>query len=855
MRTIIDFRVEPSLPAPLKALRELAYNLWWSWNPEAIALFQRMDEKLWTESNNNPVVLLGTIGQKSLENLAKDSGFLEFLERVYNSYKSYMSAQNWYSTRYGKPKAPLYAYFSMEYGLAECLPIYSGGLGVLSGDTLKSSSDLGIPMAAVGLLYQKGYFEQYLNADGWQQEKYPTNDFYNLPITQVTNGNTEPLKISVDLAGREVRVQVWRCDVGRIPLFLLDTNLHENSLVDQEITDQLYGGNKEMRIQQEIILGIGGMRALAAMGIRPLVCHINEGHAAFMTLERIRLLMKETGLSFRMARVATGGGTVFTTHTPVPAGFDLFGVNLMRKYFKNYVPDLGRSVEDIIRMGRRPSAKTDDPFNMAIMALSNATFINAVSKLHQEVTKEMAKEGFPGIPTAEVPIDYVTNGIHLRTWISHDLSELYTRYIGSAWINQPTLGETWEGVGRIPATELWRTHERRRERLVSFARKGLGKQLENRGASNEEIHRAAEILNPEALTIGFARRFATYKRATLLFTEPERLVKILTDPERPVQLIFAGKAHPHDDAGKEFIKEIVHFARDERVRDHIVFLENYNLAVGRYLVQGIDVWLNTPMRPMEASGTSGMKVAANGGLNLSILDGWWDEGYSPEVGWAIGAGEEYKDAKYQDDVESNALYDLLEQEIVPLFYERGRDGLPRRWIEKMKGSISTLAPLFNTDRMMREYNDKFYIKAKDHFERLSANEFKKTKKLADWKVNIRKLWRGVRIETVQADCVQCEKLKVGESIEVEAVVKLGGLLAEDVQVEMYAGLLDQSRKISNGKSVKMNMHEDLGDGRCLYTGSFLCQSTGNHGLGVRIIPCHPDLATKYEMALILWAGH
>lgn len=854
MRTIIDFRVEPSLPEPLAKLKELAYNMWWTWNPEAIQLFQRMDEQLWTDTNNNPVLLLGTISQENLESLAKDTSFLEFLEKVHQSFTAYMKAQTWYSANHGKTDAPIIAYFSMEYGLAECLPIYSGGLGVLSGDTLKSVSDLGIPMASVGLLYQEGYFEQYLNIDGWQQEKYPMNDFYNLPITQVMTNDTKPLKVSVDLAGREVMVQVWRCDVGRIPLFLLDTNLPENTIEDQEITDQLYGGDNEMRIKQEIILGIGGMRALAAMGIRPLVCHINEGHAAFMALERIRLLMKETGLSFRDAKEATGGGNVFTTHTPVPAGFDLFSTELMKKYFENYAVELGLGVQDIIKMGRRRGAKAEERFNMAIMALSNATFINAVSKLHQQVTREMVIEGFPEVPQDEIPIDHVTNGIHLRTWISRDMSELFNRYIGSAWINQPVQERTWKGIMRIPDTELWRTHERRRERLVSFSRKRLGRQIARRGASVEEVHRAAEVLNPEALTIGFARRFATYKRATLLLSEPERLVKILTNPKRPVQLIFAGKAHPHDDAGKEFIKKIIHFARDERVRDHIVFLENYNLAVGRYLVQGVDVWLNTPKRPMEASGTSGMKVAANGGLNLSVLDGWWDEGYNSDVGWAIGGGEEYKDSKYQDEVESNALYGLLEQEIVPVYYDRGRDGLPRKWIAKMKASMSQLTPVFNTDRMMREYNNKFYIKAKDHFNRLSANDFEKAKKLADWKINLKKKWMSVRIESVQADCINCARLKVGETMEIESIVKLGELSSEHVQVEMYVGQLDESRIIREGKSVKMDVVEDMGDGRYLYSGVFVCNATGYHGLGVRVMPFHPDLATKYEMALILWAG-
>ena len=853
MRTIIDFHVQPSLPEQLTRLKELAYNIWWSWNPEALELFRRVDENLWEKTNHNPALMLGTVSQETLGELASDTSFLEFLDRVYIDFKLYMSSENWYSHNFGETNAPVVAYFSMEFGLSECLPVYSGGLGVLSGDHLKSTSDLGIPLVGVGLLYQQGYFEQYLNIDGWQQERYPINDFYNLPIREVLDENDKEVKFTIKIVDHDVWVKIWKCEVGRVSLYLLDTNVPENSQKDQNITDQLYGGDTEMRIQQEIVLGIGGIRALAQLGIRPQVCHINEGHAAFLSLERIRLLMQEYNLPLRVARVATGSGNVFTTHTPVPAGFDLFTVELMNKYFSEYVKDLGMEMEDLLRMGRRPTGNKTDPFNMAIMAVYNATFINSVSKLHQQVTRKMIREGFSDIPENEIPISHVTNGIHLRSWISHDMAELFDRYIGSGWINYPAKKETWECVFRIPDTEMWRTHERRRERLVSFARSRLRCQLIERGVSDEQINRAEEVLDPEALTIGFARRFATYKRATLLLDDPDRLIKILTDPERPVQLIFAGKAHPHDDAGKEFIRKIVHFARDERVRDHIVFLENYNLTLGRYLVQGVDVWLNSPRRPLEASGTSGMKVAANGGINLSVLDGWWDEAYTPEVGWAIGKGEEYSDQELQDDIESNALYDLLEKDVVPLYYDRGRDGLPRKWIAKMKNSVSTLAPFFNTDRMVREYNDKFYSVARKHYERLSADGFKLAVGLADWKVHVYKHWQNVKIESVETDVYEKETLKVGEKLTVRTTVFLGELNSDDVEVEMYIGLLDENREINNGSAVPLAVSENLGDGRYCYYGECVCQATGNHGLGVRVIPSHEDLVTKYEMAIILWA--
>lgn len=853
MRNILEFHVEPALPEPMLRLREIASNLWWTWNPDAIDLFRRLDDQLWEKCRHNPIMLLGTIAQERLEQLAQDQSFVEFLDRVHGEFTDYLTAVSWYSFNYGKVDSPLIAYFSMEYGLTECLPIYSGGLGVLSGDHLKSASDLGLPLVGVGLLYQQGYFEQYLNYDGWQQERYPTNDFYNLPLEPVCQPDGSPLITEVRVGPLEARVKVWRCRVGRIPLYLLDTNLSDNSPRDRDITDQLYGGDHETRIRQEIILGIGGLKVLHGMGIRPLVCHMNEGHAAFLTLERIRFLVRELGISPRVARTTTFGGNVFTTHTPVPAGIDIFQEDLMKTYFASYLDQVGIETESFLKMGRLPEGEADGTFNMAIMALSNANFANAVSKLHRRVTRQMMAVGFPGIPQDEIPVHHVTNGIHLRSWISHDIKELFDRYLGSTWIRQPVRPDTWQAVERIPDPELWRTHERRRERLVSFARRRLTEQLTARGASAEEVARADEVLDPQALTIGFARRFAAYKRATLLLRQPERLIRVLSDPQRPVQLMFAGKAHPRDDAGKGLIKEIVHFARDERVRDRVVFLEDHNMMVTRYLVQGVDVWLNTPRRPLEASGTSGMKVAVNGGLNLSILDGWWDEAYTPEVGWAIGAGEQYTDPDYQDEVESNALYDLLEKEVVPLFYSRGRDGLPRGWIGKMKASISRLTPFFNSDRMVREYTDWAYLVAKAQFEKLSAGEFELGRRLSDWKVKVLKSWRKLEIESVNLDHEARGQLKVGDELTVQAIVRLAPLTPEDVLVEAVVGRLDDRRELNSPRAERMSLSKELGDGRYLFAASVGCATTGNHGLAVRLIPHHEDLVEKYELALVRWA--
>jgi len=852
MRTLFQFTVEPWLPEKLTPIKEMAYNLWWTWNPVAIDLFRRMDDELWERTYHNPVQVLGSLSVERLEQLAADRSFVEFMRDVHAEFRRYMSAETWYQRSHGAVDSPYIVYFTMEFGLTECLRLYSGGLGVLAGDHLKSASDLGLPLVGMGLFFKRGYFRQYLNADGWQQERFPVNDFANLPIRRATGEDGSPLRVTVAMPGREVTIQVWRCDVGRVALYLLDTNLPENRPQDQDITNQLYGGDQRTRIEQEIVLGIGGIRALHALGITPQVCHINEGHAAFSGLERIRTSMAKDGLSFRDARVLKAGGNIFTTHTPVPAGFDIFPVELMREYFSTYAHDAGIGFDDVMRMGRFKAEDPTEPFNMAILALRNSSATNGVSALHGAVSRRMVAKGYIGFPIDEIPVDHVTNGIHLPSWMSHDLAELLTRYLGPAWRENTADPDAWSRVDKIPNSELWRTHERRRERLVAFARERLRRQMGRRGATGAEIERADEVLDPGALTIGFARRFATYKRATLLFRDTDRLIRILTDPERPVQIIFAGKAHPHDDGGKELIKKIVHFAKDERVRDRVVFIEGYNLNVARYLVRGVDVWLNTPRRPLEASGTSGMKVAANGGLNLSVLDGWWAEAYSAEVGWAIGNGEEYDDADYQDEVEANALYDLLEDSVVPCFYNRSRDHLPREWIAKMKASISRLAPFFNTDRMVREYLERFYLPALANAQRLSEDSFAPAKALAEWKVRVLKGWSHVALVSAEVDGNGRKGLRVGSELEVSAVVHLGTLVPDDVTVELYGGRLDEHRSIVDGSATPLRLADDLGDGSFRYVGTFTCTAAGNQGLGVRLYPSHPDLASTYEMGLMVW---
>lgn len=857
MRPSHTFRIIPALPANLERLRDLACNLFWAWNRDAIDLFRRLDRDLWETTLHNPVLMLGTIGQERLEQVATDDGFIAHLERVSRDFDRYRQSRSmWYDKTYPDGGGCRFAYFSAEFGLTESVGIYAGGLGILAGDHLKSASDLGLPMVGVGLLYQQGYFRQYLNLDGWQQEQYPDNDFFNLPLVLERQLSGAPLVVEVQYPGRSVRAQVWRAQVGRVPLYLLDTNIDGNYIDDRNITDQLYGGDADLRIRQEIMLGIGGIRALELLGVHPTVCHMNEGHSAFLALERIRLLMEKSQLSFAEAREAATAGHVFTTHTPVPAGIDWFHPDLVDHYFGSYYPRLGLSRHDFLGLGRMNPADPNGYFCMAILAMRLAYRINGVSQLHAQVSRDMWQEVWPQVPNDELPILGITNGMHARSWISKDMADLYDRYLGPRWSERPSEPQFWQRVVRIPDEELWRTHERRRERLVAFARGRLRAQLEQRGGTPVELSQADEVLNPEALTIGFARRFATYKRGTLLFHDLERLIRIVSNKDCPVQIIFAGKAHPHDNPGKELIRQIIHHARREELRNRIVFVEDYDMVVARYLVQGVDIWLNTPRRPHEASGTSGMKATANGALNVSILDGWWAEGYTPETGWAIGSGEEYDDAQfeYQDLVESNAIYDLLEKEIVPLFYERGRDGLPRGWIAKMKAAMRHHAGVFNTNRMVGEYCDTCYVPAARRVKQLLDEDGRATrvKALAAWKAGVAAHWQEIRIGDVTADRPADEDLKVGDQLQVQAQIQLGALKPTDVTVQLYYGRLDAEGLIVKSQAVPMLIAQSKGEGSYVFAGAIPCQTSGRHGYTLRILPYHPDLGNPFEMGLVLW---
>jgi starch phosphorylase len=850
MPHVFSFQVSPTLPPRLEALNKLSLNLRWTWDNPSREVFETLDPDLWEETNHNPRLVLGRISQRRLAELASDEAFLAQLDRAAASLEEYLSGSGWFRRAHSDVGGVVFAYFSAEFGLTESIPNYAGGLGILAGDHLKSASDAGLPLVGLGLLYQRGYFKQYLNADGWQQETYPVNDFSTLPLVPEMDVQNQPVTISMEFPGRLAYARVWRVQVGRVPLYLLDTNVPQNSEEDRRITGSLYGGDAELRLQQEIVLGIGGMRALAALGIRPTVCHLNEGHSAFLGLERVRALMKELGISFFAARQLAAAGNLFTTHTPVPAGFDRFDPQMMARYFGAFADRLGIPLERLLSYGRQNPGDPNESFNMAYFAARISSAANGVSRLHGVVTRKMVSVMWPGYSIEEIPVDSVTNGVHTRSWTSTEMTSVLNRYLGPRWAEEQDHSGVWDRIDRIPDHELWRVHQIRRERLVNYARQALEAQLRRRGGSDAEIAIARSVLNPDALTIGFARRFATYKRATLLLRDVPRLKRILTNPQRPVQLLIAGKAHPHDSAGKDLIRQIIHFDSDPEIRSSVVFLEDYDIRVARHLVQGADVWLNTPRRPNEASGTSGMKLLPNGGLNLSVLDGWWAEAYDREVGWAIGSGEDYDNDDYQDAVESDALYSLLEKEVAPLFYDRDQENLPRRWIAKMKHSMKRLSPIFNTNRMVREYTERFYIPAAKRYCELAAQGGARLNSINEWRRRFRTSGSHVKVTGVHAD--HSREIRVGEKIRVTASVALGEIPPEYVRVQIVSGPLDQGGRIVNSSSSDMKAAGMI-QGEYQYEGQLECTESGSFGFSVRVIPYHPDVRVPFEHPWLLWA--
>ncbi|MDD1413103.1 alpha-glucan family phosphorylase [Dolichospermum sp. ST_con] len=853
MQPIRTFNVSPSLPSRLEPLRKLAYNLHFDWNVESKDLFRRLDPDLWESSHHNPVLMLGTISQSRLLEVVEDEGFLAQLDRAARQLEDYLQERTWYNKQRNQQPKECYAYFSAEFGLVDCLPVYSGGLGVLAGDHLKSASDLGLPLVGVGLLYQQGYFAQYLNADGWQQERYLINDFYNMPLHLERNPDGTELQIAVDYPGRKVYARVWRVQVGTVPLYMLDTNIEPNKAYDHDITDQLYGGDIDMRIHQEIMLGIGGVQMLKALGYEVTAYHMNEGHAAFSALERIRTFIQEKGLSYREAKQVVSSSNIFTTHTPVPAGIDLFSPDKILHYLGYYADIFGLPKEQFLGLGRENTGDLSSPFSMAILALKMATFSNGVAQLHGVVSREMFQGLWQKVPVAEVPIAAITNGVHARSCVSKSTQELYDRYLGPNWSSAPPENQLWERMDAIPDEELWRNHERCRLDMVLYVREHLVKHLRDRGASASDIAQAQEVLDPNVLTIGFARRFATYKRATLWMRDLDRIKRILlSNKHRKVQFVIAGKAHPKDIPGKELIRDINHFIHEHHLEKQVVFVPNYDIHIARLMVAGCDIWLNTPRRPREASGTSGMKAAMNGLPNLSVLDGWWDEADYVRTGWAIGHGENYEDPNYQDEIEANALYELLEKEVVPLFYDhRDEDGLPRPWVAKMKDAIRLNCPFFNTARMVREYAMRAYFPASDRYHTLTVDNYAPAKELAAWRAKLGEHWFNIKIKDI--DVSAASDIEVNQTVAVKAKVDLATLSNDDVQVELYQGSIDANGDIVNAVPVVMDYQGQEAENLSVYTVNITYTTSGLQGLSLRVLPRNQYLSSPYEPRLIAWA--
>jgi glycogen phosphorylase len=845
MKALRSFTVRAQLPPELAPLQELAFNLRWSWDERTRDLFRWVDPQEWEESHHDPVRLLGLVNRERLEQLVADPSFMGFLGEIHADLRRYLEAPRWFQNR---PPSALraIAYFSPEFGIAEALPQYSGGLGVLAGDHLKAAGSLGLPLTGVGLMYQQGYFRQQLNAEGWQEERYPILDPHAMALTLVEGSG-----IHVDLAGEPLIAQIWLAQVGRIKLYLLDADVDENSDELRAVTDRLYGGGTEHRLRQEVLLGIGGVRALDAVGEETQVFHTNEGHAGFLGLERIRRLITEDGLSFPEAIEAVRAGTIFTTHTPVPAGIDRFPRDLMERYFKGWAKECDVTLDQLMDLGHFPTEPSDTPFNMAVMGLRLAGLSNGVSKLHGRTSREMFQPLWPSVPAEEAPIDSVTNGVHARTWVSSEMSDLLTRHVLPAW---DEAGEAeWARIDRVRDDELWRVREQGREALVAFVRARLRRSLTGRGVSESDAAWTDEALDPRLLTIGFARRFAAYKRATLLLSQPERLRHLLLSPERPIQLVFAGKAHPADDIGKEMIRQIVQFSRDPAVRHRIAFVEDYDIAVARMLYQGSDVWLNTPRRPMEASGTSGEKAALSGALNCSILDGWWDELFDGTNGWAISSAEGYEDLTHRDQVEADSLFEILERQIVPLFYDRFEGRVPRRWVRRVKASLRSLGPRVLASRMVKDYTEHRYEPIAARADAMSEAKYARARALAAWKQRVVAAWSGVHVEAVHTGAGP-KVADLGAVRQVDVTVALGSLSGDDVSVQLMHGPVGPSDELTETDVVPLSL-AGLGEspGQYRYTGAFTCERAGRYGIAVRVVPFHPDLAVPAETGCVAWA--
>ena len=844
--------VNPQLPKRINRLSEIANNLWWSWNTDFLKIFKEIDIDLWERVDKNPVKFLKLVSQEKLEQASINQQVLKQYDKIVNDFDGYMNSKNtWFSKKYPNNKNDIIAYFSAEYGLDETIPIYSGGLGILSGDHLKSASDLGIPLIAVGLLYKNGYFHQKIDGYGNQQSIYKDIDLMNLPINPVKDEKGEELKVLLKLPGKNLYLKVWKINVGRITLYLLDSDIPENTDEDyRNITLRLYGGDQEMRIKQEIVLGMGGVNLLRTLGLDPNIYHMNEGHSSFLLLEVIKNIIKEKKVSFDIARDITSAKTVFTTHTPVPAGNDIFPMELVEKYFKGYWTKLGIDKDTFLHLGTKPNDTLDSGFNMGILALKIAGKKNGVSKLHGAVSRELFGDVWPAIAANESPITYVTNGIHTCTWLAPNLKELYNKYLIPYWQDNIQIQETWKKIDNIPNERLWEEHQARKNKLLKLVKENVTNNMKENGISYEEINEITSKLNPNALTIGFARRFATYKRATLIFRDLERITQILNNTEKPVQIIFAGKAHPADKEGQELIRYIKEISMKPQFKGKIFVLENYNIGIARYLVSGVDVWLNNPRRPMEASGTSGQKASVNGVINFSVLDGWWAEGYDSKNGWTIGTNDEYSSYDIQDDADSNSMYTTLENKIIPTYYNKDSSGISEKWVRIMKNSIISTGGRYSTSRMLCDYTDRLYMPLIDVYKKYYS-DLSEVANLNEWKTKMQINWEKIKIE--QLNNMDNISIDAGNKIEVTCKVILPDISADNITVETYAGRITDKGTIENITIMPMDLIEKNEEKReYIYKAKLELTTGGNYGYTFRVMPKHNMILDPENLNLIKW---
>jgi len=846
-----SFSVIPELPGSIARLREIAYNLWWTWNPKARELFERLDPVLWLKCNHNPVALLDRIEKKKIEEAAVDSRYLSLYQEVLSRYEAYMASKT--SPDHGVPFSPEHpaVYFTMEFGIHESIPTYSGGLGVLSGDYLKSASDLNVPVVGISLLYKYGYFSQRITRQNEQVARYEEHRFSQMPVDIMRDDHGKEITVPIEFPGRTVHARVWKAVVGRTLIYFLDTDIETNAVKDREITDTLYDAETRERIEQEIVLGIGGERLLRTLSLRPSVYHINEGHAAFLLIQRMITLIKEEGVDFDTAREMVRSSTVFTTHTPVPAGNEKFDRALMENYFKHYLEEAGIPWERFWDLGH-VYASEESPFDMTVCALKLSCRRNAVSRLHGKVSRNMWSNLWEGFVTDEIPISHITNGVHVPSWIAPEIRHLLETYAHVSLETMEAEEKSWDSIRKIPDTVLWHTHNQLKNRLFDRVKMILQRNWTREGEDPSLWELLRSRLNPAALTIGFARRFATYKRPTLILHDIERLKKLLSNEAYPVQIIFAGKAHPADKAGAALIKEIVELSKQTEFLGKIIFLEDYTMSTARLLVAGVDVWLNTPVRPLEASGTSGMKASANGVLNCSILDGWWEEAYNGENGWAIGRGVEYENPETQNMVDAENLYTILEEKIIPAFYQRGSHEVPAKWVEMMKNAMRTVIPRFNTHRMLREYLSRMYIPAVERNASLCGQGAGKARELAQWKKKIATRFSTLHIRDVSIKGLKGDTVPLGEEISIRVTIEKGSLEPREILVELIIQHMESGEAASSFSTERMELtgtEENVLTYECTYR----AEKNGQFRYGVRVIPVHPCQGDKYETGLVVWS--